>query len=256
MGFIEIIFMGTLGALFVLLALLIYHYKRQLNKLETKYDTMFEIINSLVKEVYKCKSDISESRMIQVQSVPNKTTPAYMLDHLVAGLPFTQNDANDSDSEEGSSIEGDDDDESDDADDADSESEQEPEYKQIYMAVEPEPEPVQEPVEEEKQEYKQIFLTAEPEKEPETINVVLTDLDVEEVVPPLAPVVPPTAVADEDNDDIISVLTNDRRKPYSKMNMQELKQEVQFQGITTDISKMKKQDIVQLLRTHKQGESS
>jgi hypothetical protein len=251
MGFIEILFMATLGALFVLLALLIYHYKRQLNKLESKYDTMFEIINSLVKEVYKCKSDISESRMIQSQGVPNKTTPAYMLDHLVAGLPFTQNDANDSDSEEGSSIEGDDDDESD-ADDADSESEQEPEYKQIYMAVEPEPEPVQEPVEEEKQEYKQIFLTAEPEKEPETIDVVLTGLDVEEVIPPPAP----KAAADEDNDDIISVLTNDRRKPHSKMNMQELKQEVQFQGIATDISKMKKQDIVQLLRTHKQGESS
>jgi hypothetical protein len=76
-------------------------------------------------------------------------------------------------------------------------------------------------------------------------------LDVEEVIPPLAP-----KAADEDNDDIISVLTNDRRKPYSKMNMQELKQEVQFQGIATDISKMKKQDIVQLLRTHKQGESS
>jgi hypothetical protein len=241
--------MATLGALFVLLALLIYHYKRQLNKLESKYDTMFEIINSLVKEVYKCKSEISESRMDRIQSVPNKTTPAYMLDHLVAGLPFSHNNiVNDSDSEEGSSIEGDDD-EDDNDDDSDSESEQEPEYKQIYMAVEPEP--IQEPVEEEKQEYKQIFLTSEPEKEPETIDVVLTDLDVEEVVPPLAP-----KAVEEDNDDIISVLTSERRKPYSKMNMQELKQEVVFKGITTDISKMKKQDIVQLLRTHKQGESS
>lgn len=255
MGFIEILFMATLGALFVLLALLIYHYKRQLNKLESKYDTMFEIINSLVKEVYKCKSEISESRMDRIQSVPNKTTPAYMLDHLVAGLPFSHNNiVNDSDSEEGSSIEGDDDeddnDDDNDADDSDSESEQEPEYKQIYMAVEPEP--IQEPVEEEKQEYKQIFLTSEPEKEPETIDVVLTGLDVEEVVVPM----PAAKAVEEDNDDIISVLTSERRKPYSKMNMQELKQEVVFKGITTDISKMKKQDIVQLLRTHKQGESS
>jgi hypothetical protein len=245
--------MATLGALFVLLALLIYHYKRQLNKLESKYDTMFEIINSLVKEVYKCKSEISESRMDRIQSVPNKTTPAYMLDHLVAGLPFSHNNiVNDSDSEEGSSIEGDDDEDDNDDDnddDSDSESEQEPEYKQIYMAVEPEP--IQEPVEEEKQEYKQIFLTSEPEKEPETIDVVLTELDVEEVVP-----MPAAKAVEEDNDDIISVLTSERRKPYSKMNMQELKQEVVFKGITTDISKMKKQDIVQLLRTHKQGESS
>lgn len=184
-----------------------------------------------------------------------------MLDHLVAGLPFSHNNiVNDSDSEEGSSIEGDDDEDDNDddndnddndTDDSDSESEQEPEYKQIYMAVEPEP--IQEPVEEEKQEYKQIFLTSDPEKEPETIDVVLTDLDVEEVVPPLAP---KAASVEEDNDDIISVLTSERRKPYSKMNMQELKQEVVFKGITTDISKMKKQDIVQLLRTHKQGESS
>lgn len=254
MGFIEILFMATLGALFVLLALLIYHYKRQLNKLESKYDTMFEIINSLVKEVYKCKSEISESRMDRIQSVPNKTTPAYMLDHLVAGLPFSHNNiVNDSDSEESSSIEGDedeDDNDDEDANDSDSESEQEPEYKQIYMAVEPEP--IQEPVEEEKQEYKQIFLTSEPEKEPETIDVVLTGLDVEEVVVPM----PAAKAVEEDNDDIISVLTSERRKPYSKMNMQELKQEVVFKGITTDISKMKKQDIVQLLRTHKQGESS
>ena len=233
MGFIEILFMATLGALFVLLALLIYHYKRQLNKLERKYDTMFEIINSLVKEVYQCKSDISESKMGQIQNIqytlPNKTTPSYMLDHIMAGLPLTKNIINDSDTEESESE--DDDNSGEDSDD-DDESRQE-EYKQVYMTELPEIniEEIQEKPEELlEQEYKQIFITAEPEKEPEVINVVLKEepepiLEVEELdiqtPPPVAPVPPQAAASavEEDNDDIISVLTNDRRKPYSKMNM-------------------------------------
>jgi hypothetical protein len=37
------------------------------------------------------------------------------------------------------------------------------------------------------------------------------------------------------------------------MNLQELKQEVIYQGINVDVSKMKKQDIAQLLRNHKSG---
>lgn len=275
MGFIEILFMATLGALFVLLALLIYHYKRQLNKLESKYDTMFEIINSLVKEVYQCKSDISASKTDRIQNIqytlPNKTTPAYMLDHFVAGLPLTKNIMNDSDSEGSESEDGD---SSVDEEDSEEDEPKQEEYKHFYMTEFQETEfqethDVQEKPEELlNQEYKQIFITAEPEKEPEVINIVLKEesdpvLEVEEldiqVPPPVAPVPPQAAAApaaEEDNDDIISVLTNDRRKPYSKMNLQELKQEVQNMGITTDISKMKKQEIVQLLRNHKHAESS
>ena len=252
MGFIEILFMATLGALFVLLALLIYHYKRQLNKLESKYDTMFEIINSLVKEVYQCKSDITEYKVErtnqgQIQNVPYTPMPSYLLDQLMSGLPLSSSglpvsntDSNDSETEE-------EDTESDIESDEESVEEQpEREYRQIYMAVNEERE-VQ-------PEYKTIFITAEPEPD---INVSLADLGVEELDSRPVEPTPQVAVEEEnDHDDLVSVLTSERRKPYSKMNLQELKQEVQFLGITTDVSKMKKPEIAQLLRNHKQGESS
>jgi hypothetical protein len=238
MGFIELIFMATLGALFVLLALLIYHYKRQLNHLESKYDTMFEIINSLVKEVYQCKNDlaVTASRIAPpAQYLPqNKTTPAFLLDHLIAAGIRNDEDADDEHEYD------------DDNEDADSDSDTTtPDYelneypsKQIYInpstaegnnislditeitkVSKVEEEPIQE---EPSSTIEEVEVKPEPEPQPESDN----------------------------EDDGMSI---DRRKPYSKMNLQELKQEVIYQGINVDVSKMKKQDIAQLLRNHKSG---
>jgi hypothetical protein len=264
MGFIEIIFMGTLGALFVLLALLIYHYKRQLNKLETKYDTMFEIINSLVKEVYQVKSDLGEVAAMRIQSQQQHNLPngSFMFNQLLSNMLPTIMDEDYVSSE--------------------SDYEQpEDSIKQIFIhpgfsefdvsssaapidsapidiassdAAHIDSAPIDiapidislgeaEPITLEVSDLIENSVSLEPkvEKPVEAPQIVIDNI---------RPAFLDVEVSDLE-DDIISVMTNDRRKPYSKMNVQELRQEVANQGITTDVSKMKKHDIASLLRQHR-----
>ena len=50
-NFIETFFFISLGITFVLILLLVYHFKQRLSTLEQKCDTMFEIINNVVQEI-------------------------------------------------------------------------------------------------------------------------------------------------------------------------------------------------------------
>ena len=50
-NFLETFFFISLGITFVLILLLVYHFKQRLTSLEQKSDTMFEIINNIVKEL-------------------------------------------------------------------------------------------------------------------------------------------------------------------------------------------------------------
>ena len=50
-NFIETFFFLSLGITFVLILLLVYHFKQRLTALENKSDTVFEIINNIVHEL-------------------------------------------------------------------------------------------------------------------------------------------------------------------------------------------------------------
>lgn len=50
-NFIESFFMLSLGITFVLIVLLVYHFKQRLATMEKKCDTMFDIVQNLVKEM-------------------------------------------------------------------------------------------------------------------------------------------------------------------------------------------------------------
>lgn len=57
-GFMETSFFISLGISFVLILLLVYHFKQRLITAEGKLDTMFEIINNLAQELSNVKSVI------------------------------------------------------------------------------------------------------------------------------------------------------------------------------------------------------
>jgi hypothetical protein len=50
-NFIETFFFLSLGITFVLILLLVYHFKQRINTLENKCDTVFEIIGNVVQEL-------------------------------------------------------------------------------------------------------------------------------------------------------------------------------------------------------------
>jgi len=58
-SFMETSFVISLGITFVLLLLLIYHFKQRLSVAESKQDTMFEIINNLAQELNNMKMNLS-----------------------------------------------------------------------------------------------------------------------------------------------------------------------------------------------------
>ena len=57
-NYIDTFFFISLGITFVLILLLVFHFKEQIVSLEHKNDTMFEIINNIVKEITYIKNAI------------------------------------------------------------------------------------------------------------------------------------------------------------------------------------------------------
>ena len=58
-GMIESFFFLSLGVVFVLLMLLVYHFKQRIATIEQKSDTMFDIVQNLAKELTVLKGRLS-----------------------------------------------------------------------------------------------------------------------------------------------------------------------------------------------------
>ena len=62
-GMIESFLFLSLGIVFVLLVLLVYHFKQRITTIEQKSDTMFDIVQNLAKELtsVKCRLSVPSS---------------------------------------------------------------------------------------------------------------------------------------------------------------------------------------------------
>jgi len=78
-NFIETFFFLSLGITFVLILLLVYHFKQRLTSLENKCDTVYEIITNLVKEV-------SNIRQVQLQHFSN----TYPVNNMIPSFHNTE----------------------------------------------------------------------------------------------------------------------------------------------------------------------
>ena len=58
-NFMETFFFISLGITFILLLLLVYHFKQRISLVEEKNGAMFQIINSIVKEMGSIKRFIN-----------------------------------------------------------------------------------------------------------------------------------------------------------------------------------------------------
>ena len=73
-NFMDTFFFISLGITFILILLIVYHFKQRMTNLEQKSDTMFEIINNIVKELNIIKQNINQkpvsSSQIPVNMIP------------------------------------------------------------------------------------------------------------------------------------------------------------------------------------------
>jgi hypothetical protein len=78
-NFVETFFFISLAITFVLIMMLVYHFKEQLLILEKKSETMFDIMNNIVKEMNSMKnrsiSDIAISNNIPLSNIFSQFNP-------------------------------------------------------------------------------------------------------------------------------------------------------------------------------------
>jgi len=116
-GFMETSFFISLGISFVLILLLVYHFKQRLSIAEGKLDTMFEIINNLAQELSNVKSVIVHNNRPSTPFPHNMVIrPDIQLDSAIIKGGKNEEVRYNSESEEDSDDEDSDDEDSDDED--------------------------------------------------------------------------------------------------------------------------------------------
>jgi len=234
-NFIETFFFISLGITFVLILLLVYHFKQRMSSLEQKCDTMFEIINNMVKE-------LTMLRAAQAQQRQFGFSPA-TLDELYNSMEPRNNkvlvsdnengDQDDSDSEtSGSQYEtGDSEDEGEDSEEE--EIEQGP-IKIVNVNIS------------EKMDIEEIDGDngdVDNDGDNELNNSGIEPIEVDELhVEKLGSTEPIV----EDAEDSTSVTSNNK-DVYKKMALSALKTIAITKGLCSDASKLKKSDILKLL---------
>ena len=283
-NFIETFFFISLGITFVLILLLVYHFKQRLNAIEQKNGTMFDIINNIVQEITTMKKIFLQqprpntpmyTRPVHLESISEFVPSAFVPSEFVpSALPsiVQLNDESDSesDSETDSESDSDSDVESVDSDNSsvvsntkiivsDDDSiesndnlSQDPHIKIINLGT---------------QLFDNKIMTSVVELSsplPIDTNSVLFELDpldivfdLVESVEPVEPVKSVDQPVDEDDVDDSPVKTIDisthispkerEMAVYNNMSLSELKAKVIEKGLTTEPSKMKRPKLLSML---------
>jgi len=288
-NFIETFFFISLGITFVLILLLVYHFKQRMVILEQKGDTMFEIINNIVKELSLLKQAFIQRPVFS--QMPTFSVPSFMngsqsLDNGVEERPVLQQqkyeDDYEDDDEEEDEHEYEDDDEDDDEEDDEDEVEDDDEEDDEDDEDEDEDEV------EDIQENKHLEITPNSEVKLETLeileseNVKIINVNLDETIAnddnqyndsDCNENIEEHSNNDNDNTEIVdfddaeSVVVNkldesieinkleesetnkEDINAYKKISLQQLKTLVISKGLATDVGKLKKNELIRLLES-------
>ena len=227
----ETSFVISLGITFVLLLLLIYHFKQRLSVTESKQDTMFEIINNLAQELNNMKMGLS---------LMNRPSTPYP--HNIVGENISNGDINvfeqmeklvneDSDDEDSDDEDSDDEDSDDeDSDDEDSDDEDE----KIIVSDE---------------EDQDDNISVEEIRPSENIENSAEELVIDILENIQTNTQEPESL-DTSNSQEVDIVGETEPQDFSKMNLGALKTYIIQQGWVDDASKMKKSQILSLIQEH------
>jgi len=216
MGFfslLETFFFISLAITFVLIIMLVYHFKGRLVAIEDRYHTMFEIVNSLVKEMKNLRDT-----MIQIQSQPEAPAfegngptgfPTDLFRMFQSGPGMFPSSRVEEDDEY-----------------------EEQEYKKIVVS--------------------DTELDSEDEYDEDNVKVISLAIEPEETVS-LAELEEPIDIdlsPEEDEEPVEPVVeepSSSESMDYRKLDVSYLKTMVLTRGLATDTKKMKKSELIRLL---------
>lgn len=238
-SFVETFFFVSLGITFILILLLVYHFRQRFVALEQKCDTMFELINNIVTELNNERRSVqgigsSEPHILfypETDSKPLAAQPS------VRTGEFVNMDDSESDSDSGE----DDSDSDSEEDDSDSDEEN-PAYIQMTQL--------------DAGSVKVITLdNVEELTELPYDDLDISDSDDDENDSPVILVASDPIVVEKLEVTHLDKMLEETplEKPptdvYNKMSIQALKALVITKGLSSDPSKLKKADLVKLLET-------
>ncbi len=221
-NFMESFFFISLGITFLLIIMLVYHFKQRIMALEHKHDTMFEIVNNVVKQLRNMQTTIQHLGDPQPFIISHPTyTPAQPAFESIqiAGVESTDND------DETSASESDED-----SDDETSESDTDEEDSDDETSA------------------------SESDEEEPVETIVVDELPKENII--VEPVVQEDKILIRKSDGSVSALDEsssalaDSKDKYKKMTLAALKTVALEKGLVTDASKMKKPELLKLLEAH------
>lgn len=252
MGFfnlVETFFFISLAITFVLIMMLVYHFKDRLTSLESKSETILEIINNLLKENTILKSGYLQIiQSIQQTRVPEKQPPSY--NKILVSEDDDDDSEDDEDSDEYES--------EDDSNDNDYEEVNEPEpvikQIQIHGGFTSEINDIDEleDIETEGLDFEKVSnelddLEVDIQETDDMNDVGLDEqeINIEEII-----VTKLDNIVNEEEDTITTEADENIVQPvevYRKMEIGELRSIVIQKGLATDTKKMKKMDLIRLL---------
>jgi hypothetical protein len=242
-NFFEMILLISLAITFVLILFLVYHFKQRITTTEEKTDTMFDIINNMAQEMTNIRT---------AMNMVNTPAPPANITHVPS---FTKIDVSDeesdseyeTDSEDGESGDSEHEDEDEESDDGEPEDEDENEesddgkhedVKHISMDLDNEID-TQINSDDVNSDNNDVDEKEQPPTELNDTNLVVEKLD--EVV---------KHIEEEEESESLDGRITYSHSNYRKMNLANLRQMVVTRGLSTDTSKMKKNDIIALLENN------
>lgn len=214
-GMIESFFFLSLGIVFILIVLLVYHFKQRITTVEQKSDTMFDIVQNLAKELTSIKS-----RLI----VPNQVSAVLRS----SDGPVEYEEEDESDDEDEDESDGEDSSDGDDESDGDESGEDDDDkVKVIELGELSSMDNIDEP-------------SSESDTEPEPDMVELNENDSDKIkvlkVDSLESVQAPVIAVPDNNSEV-----------FKKMPVGELRTLAISKGLCSDASKLNKVELVKML---------
>lgn len=230
MGFFNILetfFFISLAITFVLIIMLVYHFKGRINVLEQKCDTMFDIMNNIVKELRTIKMNCNT----QMNCNPNNETMMFNQDHNLGEIfkQFHNNVDIDIDIDDIDDM--DDDDENDDIEiDIPDDNDNLVHFQKIIVSDTEYEQPI-----------KIINIDFNSENNLDELNEVdeVDELNEADEVDELNEA-DDEYIDEPNNEDVITL-------DYKKMDTNNLRTMVISRGLATDTKKLKKNDLIKLL---------
>ena len=255
-NYIDTFFFISLGITFVLILLLVFHFKQQITSLEHKNDTMFEIINNIVKELNFMKSGyLVNSAQYHCQPLRQENDDAIIIqEQPFHSKQYVENKIIVSDDDSYANIEDSDEEDSDDedSDDEDSDNEDNSDDEVVIVNEEDVDNKIKVINIELGENIEVNDIQTENEVENENDNeetqleehfendtsIIVTKLEGEHL---------------ENAENVNNITANSSsvfkatKDYYARMNLNELKTLVVTKGLVSDASKMKKVQLIQLL---------